>query len=443
MPPSTRLLRLAVFEFTLRVFRAKVIHELMIDKLGVACRLGKRREPFVGGRQRRDAGETVTATHHGSVERQRARTPAAPAKHSADAPSPDVQPPSVRHLLKLQRLVGNESVTRLLRKRGARPIGSRIRAVDRTVVQRNPPTPQEQATALAGELHTLIVGATWKEIRKRVYPKESAAGIKRAKERKTGKLPDLTGLGQVKTLDHFATAVRDVQKKWPAMNSDERKTALADAINAEMVAAGIPKFVRVDPIKTDFKGSFSRGAWRFNISQDLLANSPLSDADAAELCNTALHEARHAEQAFLAARFAAGQSKKTDRELADLVGMPEPIAREANKQKFDTKTDATVADLGKRMFKAGVTDRDKNQQISDDDGLSELDDRRKEAATARAAVLGSATSQTIADAKKARDALKAQIADVEKRYTDYRNIPYEADAHEVGDAAEQAFKGWP
>ncbi|HKP84438.1 MAG TPA: hypothetical protein VJT69_20650 [Pyrinomonadaceae bacterium] len=46
---------------------------------------------------------------------------------------------------------------------------------------------------------------------------------------------------------------------------------------------------------------------------------------------------------------------------------------------------------------------------------------------------------TLADAAQKRDTLKAAIAEVEKRYTDYRNIPYEADAHEVGDAAEQVF----
>jgi hypothetical protein len=32
---------------------------------------------------------------------------------------------------------------------------------------------------------------------------------------------------------------------------------------------------------------------------------------------------------------------------------------------------------------------------------------------------------------------------VETHYPLYRAIPYEADAHEVGDAAEQAFRGWP
>jgi hypothetical protein len=49
----------------------------------------------------------------------------------------------------------------------------------------------------------------------------------------------------------------------------------------------------------------------------------------------------------------------------------------------------------------------------------------------------------ITKAKAKRDALKGWILEVERRYTLYRAIPYEADAHEVGDAAEQAFLGWP
>lgn len=47
------------------------------------------------------------------------------------------------------------------------------------------------------------------------------------------------------------------------------------------------------------------------------------------------------------------------------------------------------------------------------------------------------------DAITKRNALRAQIIEVERLYTLYRNIPYEADAHEVGDAAEQALRGWP
>lgn len=93
---------------------------------------------------------------------------------------------------------------------------------------------------------------------------------------------------------------------------------------------------------------------------------------------TALHEARHAEQAFLGARY-----------------------------------------------------------------LTEMKQKRDEAKAALAALKAKADAGTIAAATTKRDELKAAIAEVERRYTLYRNIPYEADAHEVGDAAEQAFKGWP
>lgn len=106
-------------------------------------------------------------------------------------------------------------------------------------------------------------------------------------------------------------------------------------------------------------------------------------------------------------------------------------------------TDPTVAGLGKDMYKANVTDGTKNQQISNDDYLKEMADKRDETKVALQALKAKIASQTIAAATTKRDELKAAIAEVERRYTLYRNIPYEADAHEVGDAAEQAFKGWP
>ena len=73
----------------------------------------------------------------------------------------------------------------------------------------------------------------------------------------------------------------------------------------------------------------------------------------------------------------------------------------------------------------------------------EMGDKREEAKLALQALKATITSQTLAKTTTKRDELKAAVAEVERRYTLYRNIPYEADAHEVGDAAEQAFKGWP
>ena len=304
---------------------------------------------------------------------------------------------------------------------------------------------KKQAATLTTELQALIDHAVWKEIRKTAYPRESKAGIARAKERKEGKRPDLTGLGQIKTLEHFAAAIKGLQAGWAKLSPDDRTKAVGKALDDELDAQKIPKLLEVKKIKTEFKGSFQASLWRFNLSQDLVNQSPLSDADAAELCNTGLHEARHAEQAFLAARHAAGPpDNKTAAQISAEQGIPQdPVAKAAVAQKFDNKTDPAVAALGKEMYKANVTDGAKNQQISDDDYLKEMEDKRGEARLALQALKAAITSQTLAAATTKRDELKAAIAEVERRYTLYRNIPYEADAHEVGDAAEQAFKGWP
>jgi hypothetical protein len=54
-----------------------------------------------------------------------------------------------------------------------------------------------------------------------------------------------------------------------------------------------------------------------------------------------------------------------------------------------------------------------------------------------------ASAATVADGKKKAAALTAQIQAVEKAYLAYRAIPYEADAHEVGDSESEAFSKLP
>jgi hypothetical protein len=311
------------------------------------------------------------------------------------------------------------------------------------VIQRQPDPLQQQANTLAAELQSTIDGATWKEIRKRVYPKESAAGTKRAKERKAGTRPDLTGLGRIKTLEHFAAAVKAIKANWAKLKAEDRVKALWNAANAELRSADVPGFLVADRETMDFKGFFSPHEWKFVISKALIEGGAPSDQDAAELANTTLHESRHAEQQFLAARFSAGVNKADAAAIVSEQHIPKDIADKAVAKKFDKTTDPATVDLGKRMFKATVTDAATNQAVSDDDGLAELKTKRSAAETALATLKAGATPKTVADAKAARDALRAQITVVEQRYTLYRNIPYEADAHEVGDAAEQAFRGWP
>ncbi|HEY2990878.1 MAG TPA: DUF4157 domain-containing protein [Candidatus Binatia bacterium] len=300
-----------------------------------------------------------------------------------------------------------------------------------------------KAVALAEELEKLIDNATWKEIRKRVYPKESAAGIKRAKERKAGTLADLTGLGQIKTLEHFATAVKAIQKKWATLKPDDRVNELGNAANAELAAVDVPGFLIVGKIPMQSKGFFDSSLWRFVISQELVTNNTISDDEAADVTNTTMHESRHAEEQFLAARFSAGVNSKDADGLVAEQKIPKVIAQKAVAKKFDAQTNKAVAELGKKMFQAHVTDKEANVKISQDTGWADLDVKRAAAEAALRNLTAFPHSRAIAEATAKRDELKAQILVVEQKYTLYRNIPYEADAHEVGDAAEEAFKGWP
>jgi hypothetical protein len=72
-----------------------------------------------------------------------------------------------------------------------------------------------------------------------------------------------------------------------------------------------------------------------------------------------------------------------------------------------------------------------------------LDKTVAEATDAADKLDAKATPSTIAKARQERTALKQEVAKVEKQYSLYRAVPQEADAHEVGDAEEQAFRGWP
>jgi hypothetical protein len=312
-------------------------------------------------------------------------------------------------------------------------------------LQRAPDYLKIEANKLAQELQTVIDGATWKEIRKRVYPKESAAGIERSKERRAGTREDLTGLGSLLVLEHFTKAIRTLQAKWASLKPEKRVSELGDAANVELTSVEVPKFLGVKKEPMEGKGFFEPSAWKYTISEELVTNSSLSNDDAAEVSNTTLHESRHAEQHFLSARHSAGVNKIGAAALAKEQEIPVPIAKQAVAKKFDAKTDPKIATQGERMYQAHVTDGDKNQTISDDtdDAIKELNNRRFAAQSSLRNLNSSASSATISDAKAKRDALRAQITEVEKRYALYRKIPYEADAHEVGDAAGLAFKMTP
>jgi hypothetical protein len=303
----------------------------------------------------------------------------------------------------------------------------------------------DPAQKLAAELQTLIAGATWKEIRKRIYPKESQAGIRRAHERKAGTRPDLTGLGRISTLERFAAAVRDIQRRWRGKSPDDRVKMLGNAADVELLRADVPAFLQVDKEPMQSKGYFEPPEWKFVVSQELVTGATLDDTNAAEVANTTLHESRHAEQQFLAARFAAGMEGKDAATISTEQEIPRRIAGQAVAKKFNARTDPALLSLGRQMNESTVTQAPQNQAATQDVevAIKDLDTKRGEAQTALQALKANPTARIIADGTAKRDALRAQIAVVEQKYGLYRRIPHEADAHEVGDAASEAFKRWP
>src|SRR5258707_392677 len=195
----------------------------------------------------------------------------------------------------------------------------------------------------------------------------------------------------------------------------------------------------------DAKGFFLPNEWSYTINEDLVGGTTLSEDDAAEVTNTTLHESRHAEQEFLAARHAAGVEKKDAASIVKKHEIPKEIAAKAVEKKIDAKTDPATAKLGQDMYQASVTDKDTNQKTSDDTqkAIDALKTKNAAAAVALRKLERSATAENISEAKKARNALQAQILVVEKAYSRYRQIPYEADAHDVGFGPAEIGRGWP
>ncbi len=314
------------------------------------------------------------------------------------------------------------------------------------VVQRRPNRLQVRATAVQTELRSLIATATWPALRRVWYPMQSAAGIARARDRKAGRTADLTGLGAITSLDRFAKAMKQIQKDWPTRTPRQRIDAIGAAANVELTRAGVPTFLLVDPATMTAKASFSVGAWAMEVNQELLATRTVDDAAAGLLANAGLHESRHAEQHFLAARYSAGYNHTDAAGLVAEQGVPDAVAREAVKQKFSATTDTDVAQLGQRMFDQYAANRGASASAANAGSLDAARDdmgaKRAAAQAAYSALAKAVTPARVAAAARARDALKAAIIEVYRGYLAYRGVPSEADAHEVGDAAELAFQGW-
>jgi len=283
-----------------------------------------------------------------------------------------------------------------------------------------------------------------KEIQQFINKKNSAEEFARYMQQKPGAQPDLTGVGEKVILAGFAAAMIRTQILWPKMPLNNRLKLIEWDVNKALKLASVPNLFSFKAEKMDgVAGYFQSALWKFGINKDFVLSPKLSDDVAAELCDTGMHESRHAEQRFLAACYYAGQNPKISAyAVAQKLHIPIAIAQAAVAKKFNTTTDPKVAARGKKMYDAFVTNGKENQKISDDcySALLKVKSAQIEANKAKDAFNATPTDATYADAITKDDNLKKANAEFELLYKKYRNIPYEEEAHEVGALAWQAFK---
>jgi len=318
------------------------------------------------------------------------------------------------------------------------------------------PKLSDDAKKVADALEKLIAEATWEKIRARVYPVESASGIKHAQDRRSGLEADLSGLGSVAAVDAFVAKIRTLIPKWSELGTKGRVREI-EAITAEsLTAVKVPPFRNVRAKKIAPQANFEPDGWNLELNETLVSAQTLDEDMAAKLANTVLHECRHAEQEFLAARFSAGSRKeikkaggKTDivpkkemrtGQIRRKEDIPRRVARKAVQSKFGPETDTPTIEFGQEMYEAMVTRGQRFQSITDRLKFDKLEKRAGLANKALEKLNAKENSSTLASARYQLDALQKEILRVETLYGAYRDIPYEVDAHEVGDAAEEGFK---
>ena len=282
------------------------------------------------------------------------------------------------------------------------------------------------------------------EIHQFVNKEISAAGSAPVKQLKADKSPDRTGVGEKLILGGFAAAMIRTQKLWGGMPLNNRIRLIEWDVNKALKLASVPKLLSFEAeIMPGVAGKFRGALWKLSINKDFVLGPTFSDAAAAKLCNTGMHEACHADQRFLAACYYAGLDPNISaKDVARKLHIPESIAQAAVAKKFNATTDPKVAARGKEMYDAFVIKGKENQKTSDDcySAMLKMKSAETEADKAKKALNTNPTYATYADLETKRKNLEAATLEFKRLYELYLKIPYEAEAHAVGDLAKLVFE---
>lgn len=138
------------------------------------------------------------------------------------------------------------------------------------------------------------------------------------------------GLADPANIAAFCKGFKALMAKWDTLTPQEREKELENLINNSLAQSSTPSVgVNSANLSAGTNGQLDFTNWNLDINSNML-NSSLTPQQGSQLANTVYHEARHAEQWFaIAQRQAAGTPVPSAAQLSSSMHIPQPVAQQA------------------------------------------------------------------------------------------------------------------
>ena len=243
------------------------------------------------------------------------------------------------------------------------------------------------------------------------------------------------GLKDPRMTEQFVSDMQGFEGDWSAMAPAERADSIGHRINARLRDIGVPEVkIKTAPLDDGTVGQFDNPTWSIEINERNLQAPQISAYAVGKLINLVYHEARHAEQFFLIARFLK-QHGGSPADVAKRAAIPLPVCEAATKAPPLSRAQAAAA---KVFFDSifGTGARHGEQVFAALDRTTAMLSAAQQAHRAMARDPNRTKEekqQTAREVQRLHD-LMVQI------HQDYEALPEEKDAIEVGTAARRVYE---
>ncbi len=237
------------------------------------------------------------------------------------------------------------------------------------------------------------------------------------------------GVSSPQSIRAAAADMKALQRDWPRLSPEERQNRYSDLINNRLAAAGVPNVSLKDP--TDFaQGGFSSQDW--TVRATLPKTATLSNADAANLLDTAVHEGVHAQQDFLMLRAVRAAGKEP-------TGFAPNAVAAADQKNRDAPLTAGQKEYAAALIKGTPKDDPEKYDNAVIGSFGNYEARQGEVQRTVSDLRQNPTRENLERAEKLVQDLGTAQASARTSYEAYRRYGYEADAHAAGFAARTAL----